>query len=131
MKNFLYLFIAAAFFFSGCSKSEDTVIGPSTDSNRYPNAPSNPTPSNGAVNVSGFVTLRWNCTDPDVNDTLRYDVKYGQTSSPTDILVSNVLNPAADLGIVDTNRTIFWKVTAKDNHGLTKDGPVWNFTTGH
>lgn len=130
MKNLLYLIIASAFFYFGCNKSDD-IITPSTDSNRYPNAPSNPTPSNGAVNVSGFITLRWNCSDPDASDTLRYDVKYGLTSNPSDLLVSNVLNPAADLGIADTNKTIFWKVTAKDNHGLSKDGPVWSFTTGH
>ncbi|MBS1514644.1 MAG: hypothetical protein JSS63_06415 [Bacteroidetes bacterium] len=124
---FLFLFI---FLVQGCSKN-DEVLTNSTDGNRYPNTPSNPSPSNGAVNVSGFITLTWTCSDPDAGDTVRYDVRYGMTNNPTDTLVKNAINPAADLGIADTNRTIFWKVTAKDNHGLSKEGPVWSFTTGH
>jgi hypothetical protein len=126
------VFLFAVIIMSGCSKSDDASVTPSTDGNRYPNAPSNPTPSNGQVNVARFgIVLQWTCSDPDANDTLKYDIKYGNTSNPSNVLVTNAPNPSADLGIADTNQTIFWKVTAKDNHGLTKDGPVWSFTTGH
>ncbi|MBX7044739.1 MAG: hypothetical protein K1X86_02790 [Ignavibacteria bacterium] len=129
-RRFLFFF-AFIFLLQSCGKN-DTVLTDPSEGNRYPNAPSNPRPSNGAINVSHFgVTLSWTCSDPDANDTLRYDVRYGSTNNPTDTLVKNVLNTAADLGILDTNRTIFWKVTAKDNHGLSKEGPVWSFTTGH
>ncbi len=120
------------FLISGCNKNSDVAVTPSTEGNSNPNAPSNPIPSNGAVNVSHFgITLRWSCTDPDENDTLRYDVKYGTTNNPSTLITSNILNTSADLGTTDTSITIFWKVTAKDNHGLSKDGPVWSFTTGH
>lgn len=132
MKNFpavvIFLFIL---LLCGCNKNDDTVISP-TDNNRYPNAPSNPAPSNGAINVPHFgVTLSWSCSDPDAGDTLRYEVRYGSTSSTPNLLASNLLNTSADLGIADTSATIYWKVTAKDNHGLSKDSPVWSFTTGH
>lgn len=131
MKILVVIFLCISFLvIQSCNKS-DTIVTNSTGSNRYPNAPSNPSPSNGAVNVSGFITLSWTCSDPDIGDTLRYDVRYGLTNNPTDTLARNVLNTAADLGIADTNRTIFWRVTAKDNHGLSKEGPVWSFTTGH
>lgn len=130
--NRIFFIILFFLSISGCNKSDDTVVNPSTDSNRYPNAPSNPTPTNGQVNVPAFgITLQWSCSDPDVNDTLKYDVRYGTTNNPTTLFASNISNTSADLGIADTSATIFWKVTAKDNHGLTKDGPVWSFTTGH
>jgi hypothetical protein len=131
IKIFGVALVIFIFSIAGC-KSEDSIVTPITEGSQPPNAPSNPSPSNGQLNVSHFgIVLQWSCTDPDANDTLRYDVRYGYTNNPTTLLTSNTLNRAADLGTADTSRTIFWKVTAKDNHGLTKDGPVWNFTTGH
>jgi hypothetical protein len=56
-------------------------------------------------------------------------VVYGSSSNPTTVLASNILNRAADLGVVPDSTTIYWKVTAKDNHGNTTVGPVWKFTT--
>lgn len=130
--SIITIFLFTVIFISGCSKDSDTVLTPSPEGNSSPNIPSNPNPTNGAVNVSHFgITLRWSCSDPDANDTLRYDVRYGTTNNPTTLFASNVLNTSADLGTADTSAVIFWKVTAKDNHGLTKDGPVWSFTTGH
>ena len=108
--SILFIFI----LFSGCNKDGDTSVTPSPDSNRYPETPSNPSPSNGAVNVSNFsILLSWTCSDPDANDTLRYDVRYGATNNPSDTLVINSFNPSAYIAIADTSATIFWKEQQK------------------
>jgi len=127
-KLFLLIFISG-FFISGCSKSDDTITGPGGDTNRNPNAPSSPTPSNGQVNLTGNVTVTWQCTDPDASDTLRYDVKIGSTANPTTTVATNVLNRAADIGVAGPDVVVYWRVIAKDNHGGVTNGPVWSYRT--
>lgn len=124
----IIIFLFAIILINGCSKSDDTSIT-SPGGNQYPNPPSSPSPSNGAVGISGFVTATWSCSDPDANDTLRYDVYAGSTSSPSTLVTSGTLNKSADLGVGGPNTNIYWKVIAKDNHGGTTNGPVWTYKT--
>lgn len=126
--SLIVFFVAVIVFINGCSKSDNTVTNSGT-SNQSPTAPSNPSPSNGQLNVSGFVTATWLCSDPDVNDTLRYDVYAGASTSPSTLVASNTLNRAADIGIAAPNTTVYWKVIAKDNHGGTTGSPVWSYKT--
>lgn len=121
-------FLLAIALINGCSKSEDTIIN-SSGGNRFPTSPSSPNPSNGQLSVSGFVTATWTCTDPDVNDTLRYDVVAGISNPPSTPVATNTLNRAADIGVGSPNTTYYWRVTAKDNHGGTTVGPVWSYKT--
>jgi len=131
MKKAIYtiFLLLSIVLLNGCSKSEDSPVTPSSDGNRYPNAPSNPNPSNGAVDISGFITATWNCSDPDVNDTLRYDVYAGLTNPPGSIVTSNTLNKAADIGVGSRNTLYYWRMIAKDNHGGITTGPIWNYKT--
>ncbi len=128
------IFIMAVVFsalIAGCENDDNPITNSSSNSNHSPNAPSNPTPPDNATNVaSGFITLTWQCSDPDAGDTLRYDVYYGNLN-PVNVLASNILTTSADLGIVLPHTTIAWKVVAKDNHGGVTNGPVWKFTTGN
>jgi hypothetical protein len=124
----LVFFLFTAFLVNGCSKSDDTTVT-STGGNRNPESPSSPIPSNGATGVSGFITVTWNCSDPDANDTLRYDVFAGSTSNPTTVVASDILNKAADIGVAAPHSTVYWRVTAKDNHGGSTKGPVWQYST--
>ncbi|MBS1493252.1 MAG: hypothetical protein JST55_07070 [Bacteroidetes bacterium] len=126
--SILIVFTFAVIIVSGCSKSDDTTIT-NTGGNQLPTSPSSPIPSNGAVGVTGFVTATWSCSDPDVNDTLRYDVYIGSTTNPSTVVTTGTLNKAADLGIAGPNTLVYWKVVAKDNHGGVTNGPVWSYRT--
>ena len=113
-----------------CSKDK-TPTTTTTPTNQAPNSPSNPTPADGALNVSRFVVLSWTYTDPNPGDTLRYDVVAGTTNPPVNVVANSTLANSVDLGLMAANIKIYWKVTAKDNNNAFTEGPVWSFTTGN
>jgi hypothetical protein len=128
-KGIIILFIAAAAFIAGCKNDDSSVTPTTSGSNKAPNVPSNPSPADNATNVGRFVTLLWQCSDPNQGDTLRYDVYAGPSNPPANLIAGAILNQTYDLGLVASQTKIFWKIVAKDNHGAYTDGPVWNFTT--
>ena len=95
--------------------------------NQAPNAPSNPTPSNGATNVLINQDLSWTCSDPD-GDPLLYDVYFGTAGSPP-IVSHNQTGTTYDTGVMNYGITYYWKIVAWDNHGAKTVGPIWSFTT--
>jgi PKD repeat protein len=95
--------------------------------NDPPNEPYNPNPENGATGVNTKPTLGWNCSDPD-DDPLNYDVYFGNTSPPPMVLSGyndTIWSPEE----LDMATTYFWKIVALDDHGNSKEGPAWSFTT--
>ena len=89
---------------------------------------SNPSPPNHATGVAIDADLSWTGGDPDVGDTVTYDVYFGTSASPP--LVSNEqVATTYDPGTLSYNTTYYWKIVATDNHGTSVDGPVWDFTT--
>jgi outer membrane protein assembly factor BamB/outer membrane lipoprotein-sorting protein len=98
--------------------------------NTPPNIPSNPVPSNGATNVGVTDDLSWIGGDPDPGDTVTYDV-YFEADDPTpDILVSNNQSITTyDPGAMNGNTQYYWQIISWDNHGISTNGPLWNFTT--
>jgi len=109
-----------------------TTEGPvwrfTTQGNRAPNTPSNPSPSNNATNQPITVTLSWDCSDPD-GDTVTYDVYFGTSSNPTTKESAGSSSKAISKSGLSYNTTYYWKVIAKDSKGATTEGPVWRFTT--
>jgi len=96
--------------------------------NNPPNVPSDPTPANGSTNIFLNTTLSWTGGDPDVGDTVTYDVYFGNTSSPPLVSINQsatTYNP----GALMMNTTYYWQIIARDNHGATTPGPLWSFTT--
>jgi len=96
--------------------------------NHAPNTPSNPSPANGATDVSTSVTLTWTGGDPDSGDIVTYDVYFGTETSPPKE-ASDIEETSYSPSDVKWNTKYYWKVVARDNHGDTTAGPVWNFTT--
>ena len=101
-----------------------------TSSNRPPNQPSSPSPSNGATGVIILTDLSWSCSDPD-GDSLTYDVYFGTNSTPdSDEPVSNnQTGTTYDPGTLSYSTTYYWKIVAHDGNGGTTEGSVWSFTT--
>ncbi|HKB87710.1 MAG TPA: discoidin domain-containing protein, partial [Ignavibacteriaceae bacterium] len=95
--------------------------------NNPPNQPTNPGPSNGALNQPINSTLSWSGSDPN-GDPLTYDVYFGAANNPP-LVSGNQSGTNYDPGTLNTNTTYYWKIVAKDNQGATTAGPVWNFST--
>ena len=96
--------------------------------NNQPNKPSNPSPVDGQTNVNISVNLTWVGGDIDTNDTVTYDVYYGNVSPPSKT-VSNQSETYYVPGSVDYNTTYYWQIIAWDNHGTSTSGDIWSFTT--
>lgn len=95
--------------------------------NQSPAAPYGSNPAEGATGVTAPIIFSWSCYDPDMGDTLSYQVVMGAGSYTdtfnlyrTMAFLVNSLNPATDY---------IWKVKATDNHGAAVMGPVWHFRT--
>jgi hypothetical protein len=96
--------------------------------NEPPGTPANPSPLDGADSVAADVVLSWGAADPE-DDPLTFDVFFGTTNPPPlqDHQGATTYNPPGNL---DGNRTYYWSITARDDHGNATEGPVWSFTTG-
>lgn len=102
-------------------------VGPAT--NQPPSIPSGPSPANGSTNQSLALDLNWTGGDPD-GDSVTYDVYFEANDSSPDTLVSNdQVGTIYDPGTLSASTHYYWQIEARDGHGVTTLGPVWNFTT--
>ncbi|MCJ7575496.1 MAG: right-handed parallel beta-helix repeat-containing protein [Dehalococcoidia bacterium] len=98
-----------------------------------PNIPSSPSPVGHATGVDMNADLAWVGGDPDAGDTVTYDVYFGTNSSPP---FKETIGPypatessiTCDLGPLMPGTTYYWRIVPRDNHGITREGPVWEFT---
>ncbi len=96
--------------------------------NDPPNAPADPSPAGGETEVPVTASLSWSCSDPNPDNTLRYDVYFGTGDEP--ILVSQNQTAAAyQLPGLSLATTYTWKIIARDNYGAETESDVWRFTT--
>ncbi len=109
--------------------SEKNVIAHFVLDNNPPFTPSNPAPANGARDISDFI-LSWSSGDPDLGDTVTYDIYFG-SSSPPPLLFSHqsgaIVTQPFPMPLPDTR--CYWKIIVTDSHGASTEGPIWDFTT--
>ena len=96
--------------------------------NQPPTMPSDPYPADHSINVDINTYLSWTGGDPDVGDTVTYDV-YFCSMPPFQKISSNISTTSFNPGTLFNGLTYIWRVVAWDKHGLSTDGPVWNFAT--
>lgn len=97
--------------------------------NHPPNVPSNPNPSDGATFIMITTYLNWISVDPD-NDSVTYDVYLEAGDTTPDVLVFDDITNASCLpGPLSYGTQYYWQVVARDEHGATAAGPIWEFTT--
>ena len=108
-----------------CNKEETTQ----PQGNKAPNVPGNPTPAHGAANMSLTTVLSWTCRDPNAGDSVKYDIYFASINPPDTLIAVDWVLPNYTVHNLDTNRTYYWRITAKDSKGASTNGPVWRFST--
>jgi len=98
-----------------------------TGVNLPPNLPTNPVPTNGAVNRPLTQTLAWQCTEPN-GHAMTFDVYFG-TSTPPPLVASNIATLSYNPGLLASTTTYYWIIVARDSYGLERSGPTWSFST--
>jgi formylglycine-generating enzyme required for sulfatase activity len=137
--NLLFIFtilIPASGFAAGGLGSNETaivylpLIQHGNAENSPPNVPSNPNPADGSIAQSLDVDLSWTGGDPD-GDAVTYDIYFAaDDSTPNNLVSDDQPGNSYDPGVLDPGTHYFWQIVAKDEHGVTTDGFVWDFTTG-
>ncbi len=97
--------------------------------NNPPNQPALPSPGDGITDTLLYIDLSWIDGDPD-GDAVTYDVYLDTVSPPVKLLATDITETSVYTGGLQLSTPYFWKVVAQDEHGLTKFGDVWSFTTG-
>jgi len=88
-----------------------------------PGRASNPSPSDGAVEVETDATLNW---DPGSN-AVSHDVYFG-TESPPPLVTSQAMTQF-DPGNLNPDTVYYWRIDEADSEGRRTAGPIWTFTT--
>jgi len=101
---------------------------PTSQNNTPPYQPSHPVPDNGQTNVSITTDIWWAGGDPDIGDTVTYDVYFGTTPTPAK-LSSNQSATTYDLTPLTNETTYYWRIVSWDNHNASTPGPLWSFST--
>ena len=100
-------------------------------SNNPPNTPSNPSPADGATDVSINTDLSWTGGDPDAGDTVTYDVYLeANDSTPDDLVCDDATTTTCDPGTLAYDTQYYWYVVATDSASASTTGPTWDFTIG-
>jgi outer membrane protein assembly factor BamB len=96
--------------------------------------PTNPSPPDGATNVSINADLYWDCEARKEGYSTIFSVYFGTDANPP--LVDTIDStydyvPHYDPGELQKNTKYYWKiVNFDDTTGRTESSPVWSFTTG-
>jgi len=107
-------------------------IDNTSTTNQPPSMPFDPSPAHEAVNVSINTYLSWDCTDPDPEDILTYDVYFGTSPNPPleNSGQSENIFDLNSLGYdIENETTYYWKIVAHDDHSNSTTGEIWEFTT--
>jgi len=97
--------------------------------NKAPHPPYDPDPQNGAVDQPRSLDLAWMGSDPDVGDTLIYDVYFGDADALISLVSSDQGDTTYALEDLEYNTTYHWQIIAKDSEGMIANSPVWSFIT--
>ena len=93
-----------------------------------PNTPSNPSPADETNFTIRNVTLEWTGGDPDAGETVTYDVYFGTDTNPP-LIAQDLPHCTYEVGTIDYCDDFYWRVAARDNNGVTSEGPLWGFST--
>jgi len=100
-----------------------------TKPNHSPYPPSDPIPPDGADSVPFDINLCWVGGDPNLGDTVTYDLYFGVTNPPTKKSSNQTVTFYDPPGDLLSYKVYYWGVVAWSNGGLCSQGPIWKFST--
>lgn len=98
--------------------------------NHPPYSPSDPDPFDGDPDVPVTIVLCWTGGDPDICDTVVYDVYFGSNPDPPLVSCNQTETCYDPYGNLPLFEDFYWRVVAYDNHGASNSSPEWIFSTG-
>ena len=97
--------------------------------NKAPDKPSNPSPSDGDMDVvTSIEQLYWYCEDAD-GDILSYDIYFEDNDNPEFLTTVSDITTYEFTENLLPNTKYYWKIVAKDGNGHETKGDIWEFTT--
>jgi hypothetical protein len=111
-------------------------VGPvwhfTTEPNYPPDKAFNPFPEDGESVVPIDVILAWNGSDPNIGDSIKFDVYFDDVYPPVQRTFNQTENFYDPYGQQNLSlyKTYYWKIVTWDSKGLSSVGDIWNFTTG-
>ncbi|MEN8882258.1 MAG: hypothetical protein ABF263_08020 [Polaribacter sp.] len=84
------------------------------------------TPENNATVNSGSVSLTWQASDVNTDDSLTYEVFFGENTTLT-LLESALTTQTYDV-TVESGKTYSWQINVIDDKGAKAIGQIWSFT---
>lgn len=120
MKKIIFILIILGLLLLSCVPSNTPPSN--NETNNLPTQPSNPSPSDGATDVSLTPSISWEASDPD-GDSLTFDIYFGTESTPTLVksdLATNTYTP----DVLNSFTTYYWKIVAKDGKSGVVEGPL-------
>ncbi len=84
------------------------------------------TPENNSSINANTVNLTWDAADANFEDTLTYEVYFGEVNNST-LQDDNVATKSYSVS-VESGKTYSWRVDVKDQHGAKSVGHVWTFS---
>ena len=103
-----------------------------TEANLPPDKATDPFPEDGdpAVPEEGVV-LKWNGSDPNIGDTIKFDVYFDDVNPPLTKRATNISENYFEVTYTLTKyKTYCWRIDTWDSQGEKTEGDVWCFTTG-
>ena len=98
--------------------------------NHPPYLPSDESPENDSIGVSiENLVLSWEGGDPDENDTVTYDVYFGDTVSPVKVSANQTAVTYSVSETLENNTMYYWRIVSWDSHKVSTIGDLWHFTT--
>jgi len=98
-----------------------------TKKTNAPSNPKNPSPIDNSDNIGVNCVLSWSCDD--LEDTLSYDVYFGESNNPSIVEKKISVKSYNPPGVLEFNTKYYWKVVVWNNEGKSAAGPIWCFTT--
>jgi len=95
--------------------------------NCLPDLPNDPSPQDGANDISINTELTWDCSDPE-GDDLTYDIYLGTDPDPQ-LEIEGCDDLSYEPADLEPSTIYYWRIAVHDAENCV-EGPIWQFTTG-